>query len=89
MRYLVPAIVLIAATTAAPVSANTKAETVNVSAASDPDQKIRCRKVEVTGSLVKKGRVCKTIAEWRAIISNGNDNARDLVEDGTTRPNGN
>ena len=29
------------------------------------DQKIKCRKLEVTGSLVKREKVCKTIAGWR------------------------
>lgn len=55
----------------------------------DSDQKIKCRRVNVTGSLVKKGRVCKTLAEWRAITDNGNYLARKMVEDGTTRSGGN
>ncbi len=55
----------------------------------DPDQRIRCRIVNVTGSLVKGGRVCRTVAEWRAIIDNNNENARKMVQDGTTRPAGN
>jgi hypothetical protein len=42
----------------------------------------------VTGSLVKKGKVCKTAAEWRRITESGNDNARSLVENGTSRPSG-
>jgi hypothetical protein len=42
----------------------------------------------VTASLVKKGKVCKTLAEWRRIIESGNENARRLVEDGTSRPGG-
>jgi hypothetical protein len=42
----------------------------------------------VTGSLVKKGKVCKTLAEWRRIIEAGNENGRRLVEDGTSRPGG-
>lgn len=57
-------------------------------AATSPDQEIKCRKVEVTGSLVKKGRVCKTVAEWRAIAENNNVLARKMVEDGTTRAGG-
>jgi hypothetical protein len=51
-------------------------------AASDPDQAIKCRKVEVSGSLIKKGRVCKTVAEWKTIQSNGNRTARAIVESG-------
>ena len=55
---------------------------------SDPDQAIRCRTVRVTGSLVKKGKVCKTLAQWRQMTDSGNDLARRLVEDGTSRPAG-
>jgi hypothetical protein len=51
-------------------------------AASEPDQEIKCRKVEVTGSLVKKGKVCKTVAEWKVIQNNGNRTARAIVESG-------
>lgn len=58
------------------------------SAATSPDDQIKCRKVEITGSLVKKGRVCKTVAEWRAIMENNNNLARKMVEDGTTRAGG-
>lgn len=46
------------------------------------DNKIRCRKIEVTGSLVKKTKVCRTVAEWRQISTKGNQNVRDLVESG-------
>lgn len=55
---------------------------------SDPDQAIRCRTVRVTGSLVKKGKVCKTLAQWRQMTESGNELARRLVEDGTSRPSG-
>ena len=51
-------------------------------AASDPDQAIKCRKVEVTGSLLKKGKVCRTIAEWKKIQANGNRTARAIAESG-------
>ena len=63
-------------------------ETSTPTAAADPDQKIKCRKIQVTGSLVKKGKVCKTVAEWRSIAENNNYLARKMVEDGTTRPSG-
>jgi hypothetical protein len=55
---------------------------------SKADNAIRCRTVRVTGSLVKKGKVCKTLAEWRKMTESGNDLARRLVEDGTSRPSG-
>lgn len=46
------------------------------------DEKIRCRKIAVIGSLVKKTKVCKTVAEWRMITDRGNRNARDVMETG-------
>jgi hypothetical protein len=45
----------------------------------DPDA-VRCRKFLVTGSLVKKERVCKTNAEWRAISEQQNRDADNLIE---------
>jgi len=49
---------------------------------------IKCRKVEKIGSLVKRGHACRTAAQWQQITDNGNRQARQLVEDGTTRPSG-
>ena len=37
---------------------------------------------------VKKGKVCKTLAQWRQMTESGNELARRLVEDGTSRPSG-
>lgn len=82
--------------TSAPVTAPA---TASVSPASPPalapdatlskaDNAMRCRPVRVTGSLVKKGKVCKTLAQWRQITESGNELARRLVEDGTSRPGG-
>ncbi len=80
------AIVLLAAAsclslplTAIPVSAK---QPTNKEDPESDDNKIRCRKLEVTGSLVKKTKVCRTVAEWRAISTKGNQNVRDLVESG-------
>lgn len=70
-----------------PASANS--ETATPTAAADPDQKVKCRKIEVTGSLLKKGKVCKTVAEWRAIAENNQYLARKLVEDGTSKSGSN
>lgn len=55
----------------------------------DPENRVRCRRVEVTGSLVKRGRVCRTVREWRTIAENGNYNARKMVEDSTSKQGGN
>ena len=40
---------------------------------------IRCRRMDVPGSLVKKLRVCKTNAEWRQYTDKGNQDARDSM----------
>ncbi len=69
--------------------ASADSESATPTAAADPDQKIKCRKIEVTGSLVKKGKVCKTVAEWRAIAENNNYLARKMVEDGTSKSSSN
>lgn len=71
-----------------PVSEGSKLAKNSADTASDSDQSIRCRTVRVTGSLVKKGKVCKTLAEWRRMNESGNDLARRMVEDGTSRPSG-
>mgnify|MGYP006080402839 CR=1 FL=1 len=65
----------------AATSVHAKEAAANDDAQSD-DNKIRCRKIEVTGSLVRKTKVCKTVAEWREISAKGNQNVRDIVESG-------
>lgn len=51
---------------------------------------IKCRRLEETGSLVKKARVCRTNEQWKLSSSNGNQNARDTVEAMSRAPiNGN
>jgi hypothetical protein len=44
----------------------------------DPNY-MRCRKMQVTGSLVKKDRVCKTNAEWAKIGEDMQRNADNLI----------
>jgi len=94
MRTLLLAIFIISSTSSvsaqAPVqlSGTDKAANAPTDKVSDPDQAIKCRTVRVTGSLVKKGKVCKTLAQWRVMTDSGNDLARRLVEDGTSRPSG-
>jgi hypothetical protein len=55
----------------------------NVRPTDDPDQRVRCRSIQATGSLVRRERVCRTVAEWRRISQSGNDRARDVVGTGT------
>jgi hypothetical protein len=42
----------------------------------DADQQVKCRKIQVTGSLIRKGKVCRTLAEWKRLQQSGNDAAR-------------
>lgn len=41
---------------------------------------IRCRKLDMIGSLVKKARVCRTNEQWAASWQKGNQNVRDTAE---------
>lgn len=50
--------------------------------ANSDENKIRCRKIAVTGSLVRKTKVCRTVAEWREMSDRGNSNAREINERG-------
>lgn len=58
------------------------------SAATDPNEEVRCRRIEVTGSIVRKERVCKTRGEWRRLADSGNGVARSIVDYSTGRPSG-
>ena len=44
----------------------------------DPNA-VRCKRFQVTGSLVKKERICKTNAEWRVISEQQNRDADDII----------
>lgn len=88
MRRLILAFALISLTGIAPISASADDAVAAPKPDLDPDQAIKCRKVEVTGSLVKKGKVCKTVAEWKRIIDNGNRVARAVWEQGAKPTNG-
>ena len=91
MRAL--ALLTVAAFATVPALALTQADdtapTSQVKAADADDTRVRCRRVEVTGSLVKRGRVCRTVREWRESSDASNYNARKMVEDSTTRSGGN
>lgn len=55
-----------------------------VPAATSEEPKI-CRRIEVTGYVARKEKICKTKAEWRAADDSGNGRARAIVEYGTSR----
>ena len=41
---------------------------------------IKCRKIEETGSLVRKARVCRTNEGWKKAFAVGNQNSRDTID---------
>jgi hypothetical protein len=57
--------------------------------ASRAADEVICKKFEVTGSLVKKRRVCHTRAEWAKINDRDQAAARQFVDDNRGRPPGN
>lgn len=70
-----------AATGAAP-SSMTSASIAEHNASLDPRDPafIRCRRIALSGSLVKKARVCKTNADWAKSWQLGNQDARDTYD---------
>lgn len=60
----------------------------NATVGEDHPYRIRCRSIEVTGSLSKRGRVCRTLAEWTRLDEDGEAHARAIVEHSATRMSG-
>ena len=83
---LTAALMVVAFAPLAPVSAapETAAEKLDPK---DPNY-VRCRKIQVTGSLVKKERICKTNAEWARASEDAQKNAEDLIGRNRTGTNG-
>jgi hypothetical protein len=67
---------------AEPPSAMTNEAIAQHNAALEPRDPafIRCRRIAIAGSLVKKARVCKTNADWAKSWQDGNQNARDTYD---------
>lgn len=55
----------------------------------DRDDEIVCRRLDVTGSIARKERVCRKRGEWRRLADAGNDVAREITDWGRGRPSGN
>ncbi len=87
MRQFILAFTLISLAGIVPVAARAENTVAAPKSDLDPDQAIKCRRVDITGSHVKKGKVCKTIAEWKRIIDNGNRTARAVVQEGAKPTN--
>jgi hypothetical protein len=60
----------------------------NKTVAADHPHRITCRTIRLTGSLVKRGRACRTVAQWESIDGDGNAQARAIVEHSATRMSG-
>lgn len=89
MRLLASTLVaLFAASAAAAFDAPTAPAAVGAAvpvirtAAEDPDQRVRCRRIAITGSNMRGPRVCKTVGEWARLSARGNDNARAIADSG-------
>lgn len=54
----------------------------------DPNY-VRCRLIDVTGSLVKKEKTCKTNREWEELRTRGNSDAERFIEQNRTAANPN
>lgn len=52
----------------------------------NPDNETVCRRIEVTGSIARREKVCKTRGEWRRLSIAGNNAARAIVEHSAGRP---
>ena len=53
------------------------------------DDRIKCKRLSVTGSLTQKVKTCRTIGEWRQLREGNSDYARNLQDYTMTRPAGN
>jgi hypothetical protein len=71
---------------ASAVSAQVSAPSEKPKDRSDPDY-VRCRVLDVTGSLVKKDKICKTNREWEALRTRNNSEAERFIEQNRTGSN--
>ena len=54
----------------------------------DPNSRVICKEVEVTGSLLPGPRICHTKAEWDQISHDSQQNLRDVQDNGTNMTSG-
>jgi hypothetical protein len=52
-------------------------------ATDDPNEKVRCVREKVTGSLIQSRKVCHTEKEWRRIRNDAESEARRITQPGT------
>jgi hypothetical protein len=70
---LTPVLLLLASASATPA----------FPATTDPLEKVKCVREQVTGSLVSTRKVCHTEREWRRIRNDAESEARRIIKPGT------
>lgn len=63
-----------------PATAIAQTDTAAPVVSPNAPEAVKCRRIDITGSLVRKTRVCKTNAEWKR-IREGNDSELDKMQD--------
>ena len=61
-------LMMLAAATAAPAATP-----------ADPKSKVRCVREDVSGSLVQKRKVCKTLREWERVREGASEDADSII----------
>lgn len=81
-QHLTPFVALGLVFTAAPALAQEPSAQPTAAAPTteNPDDKIKCRSMPIIGSLSKKARICKTVAEWRKSRERGSEAAREVAD---------
>ena len=76
---------LLAVVAAAPAAAVEDEDNTQTAGEDDPyaPDAVRCERVPVTGSRIRRVRVCMTNAEWAAQRDAGNRNATDILDNAT------
>jgi len=87
MRFLSATLTLALASIAVPAFAEEPTDAPRIVDRSSPDY-VRCKRLQVTGSIASRPRVCKTNAEWANLATRGQAEAAKLIEDNTGRPPG-
>ena len=72
---------------AAPADAVQTANPKKITDRNHPDY-IRCRTEDIIGSRAKKRRICLTNRQWADVNQKGNQLAREMADDNTSRPAG-
>ena len=64
------------------LAAQDASTTAAPSAAADPSQRVKCRSQVETGSLAKRIRTCRTVAEWRKVDEAQRNGAYRAIDQG-------